>query len=145
MGQSTAEKPLQTRNRNHQEAPEVQAGELEEVAPEVQVEVLVEGLEQVALEVQAEVLVEALDQADQADQGEEAPVAAVVVAAAAEVEETLWTTPTEAESEAMMMMTTPMMIQTRSPRQIHQGGRAHDKNRANLVVAELVKVASNPE
>ena len=66
-------------------------------------------------------------------------VAAVVVA-----EETLWETPTEAESMAVKMTTT-MMIRTRKPSRILQGERARDRRLANLVVAELAKAASSPE
>ena len=102
MGQFMAEEPLQIQNRNHQEAWEVQAGELEEVAV---VEALAGELEQVALE-------------EQVVQGEAVLAAAVVVVAAA-VEEILWETlcetPTKAESMAVrMMMTTPRTIRTRS-------------------------------
>ena len=114
----------------------MQARELEEAAQEVQVEALVKALEQVAL-------------GEQAVQGQEAPVAAVVAVAAAEVEqtlqETLQETPTKAESVAVMTMTTLRMTQTKSPRRILQREGAHDRNRVNHVAAELAKVASNPE
>ena len=72
---------------------------------------LVEELEEVALEVQVEVLAEVLDQAEQVDQGEEVLAAVVVVADQGEVEETLQETPTEAESMVVkaMMMTLRMI------------------------------------
>ena len=119
-------------------------------APEVQVEAQVEGLGQVALEVQARgagkgagKVQEQADQVDQVDQGEEVPVAVVVAADQGEVEETLQKTPTEVQSVAVKMMMMTKMIRTRSSKQILREGGAHDKNKANLVVADLARVASS--
>ena len=135
MGQFMVEEPLQIQSRNHQEAREVQDGELEEVVPEVQVKALVDALVGVQ---------------EQVDQEGEVPAAAVVAAVAAAVEEILQETlqeiPIEAKSVAvMMMMTTPKTIRTKSSRQILQGEGAHDRRKANLVQVEQAKVASSPE
>ena len=135
-----AEKLLRVQSRNHQETQEVQAGDLEEVALEVQVEVLAEAPEEVVLD-------------SQVDQGEEVLAAAVVAAVAAAVEETLQETlretPTEAENITVRgMMTTLRMTQTRSPSQILREEGAHDRSSVNPVVAKaakVAKVASSPE